>query len=152
MSANEPFVKGQSPSSKLNNPTRFTKPHLKLFLLIHHIPETRFLNEDPWLRENPLDADEYTNELNKDGSPKSYSSDLVDYELKLVVEAKGKAHKTLGSAYETKRAEWFKREGYELLEFDNVDIKKVPHLVLQIVELKVKAIRLRQRMDARPAW
>lgn len=138
----EPYRKGLSPSSKLNNPAQLTPSHLKLFGLIRSIKGTNFLNEGPHPRENPSDADEYTNELNRDGSPKSYQTDLTDYGLKLVVEAMGSG----SSSDDPKRDAYFEKEGYQVLKFDNQDIDHASHLVRQIVELKVENIGLRAKL------
>lgn len=140
----EPYARGQSPSLKDNNPSQFTPPHLKLFGLIRSIKGTNFLNEEPHPRENPSDADEYTNELTREGTPKSYQTDLTDYGLKLVVEAMGEG----SSSDDPKRDAYFAKEGYQVLKFENKEIEGSPRLVRLATELKVENIGLRARLAA----
>jgi hypothetical protein len=140
----EPYRKGFSPSLKENNPAQLTPSHLKLFGLIRSIPGTNFLNEKPHLRENPPDADEYTNELTKDGHEKSYQTDLTDFGLKLVVEAMGPG----SSSDDPARDAYFEKEGYSVLKFTNEEIDHAPRLVRLASELKVENLGLRAQLAA----
>ena len=131
------------PNPKDNNPAQLTPAHQQLLMLVNTIPGTKFIDEDPFPRENPVDADEYTNELTRDGHQKSYQSDLYDFQLRLALEAQGSSHDELEDA--SKRDAYFKEQNIEVLKFANRDIERSPHLVKQIVELKVENIRLRKQ-------
>jgi hypothetical protein len=138
----EPYAKGLSPSLNDNNPAQFTPAHIKLFGLIRSIKGTNFLNEKPWERTNPEDADEYTNELTKEGRNKTYQTDLTDFGLKLVVEAMGEG----SSSDDPKRDAYFEKAGYQVLKFTNDEIERAPRLVRQCAELQVEVITLKRKL------
>ena len=128
-----PYSKGQSSSLNANNPSMFTQSHLSLFMLINKIKGTNFLNEEPFERKG---------ELTKDGKPKSFQTDCVDRQLKLVVEAMGEG----SSSDDPKRDAYFEKEGYELLKFSNEEIKAAPRLVKLSTVLTVENIKLRWKL------